>query len=200
MIVIAEAPQLLTEFLSRLTGFVIPGPGRSLVGLSNLRRQQRPSENEPADRREPADDSENDRKDGKRSWKQADGNHEGDRLESLRDAGQIVNRFAALAGGYQAALLGQGGKGQKSAPVGNEAREQKCRRKRVGLRVPGGEAQRYGRIHKKVERDIKESAAIGRPRCPRNGAIEPIGEAICDQQDQCEVKPSRRDGERRRKS
>src|SRR5262249_48545641 len=101
---------------------------------------------------------------------------------------------------YQAALLGQGGKGLESAPVGNEACEQKCRGKCVGVRVPGGEAQRHGRIHEKVERDIEESAAIGRPRCPRNGAIEPIGEAICDQHGQGEVEPSGRDGERRRKS
>jgi len=102
----------------------------------DLRRQQLPPENETADRRDPAYCGGNYRKNGKRTWKQAEGNHEGDRLESLRDAGQIVNRFLALAGGYYATLLGDGGKGQKSAPVGNEAREQKCGRKRVGVRAP----------------------------------------------------------------
>jgi hypothetical protein len=65
----------------------------------DVRRQQLPTENETADRRDPAYCGENYRKNGKRTWKHAEGNHEGDRLESLRDAGQIVNRFLALAGG-----------------------------------------------------------------------------------------------------
>jgi hypothetical protein len=68
------------------------------------------------------------------------------------------------------------------------------------VRAPGGEAQRHSRINEKVERDIKESAAISRPRCTRNCTIEPIGDAICEQQGQCDVKLSGRDGERSRKS
>jgi hypothetical protein len=94
---------------------------------------------------------------------------------------KIVNRFPALAGGCYATLFGHGGKRQKSTPIGNEAREQKCGRQRVGVRTPGGEAQRHSRIDEKVERDIKESAAISRPRCTRNCTIEPIGDPVCDQ-------------------
>src|SRR5262249_39458780 len=119
--------------------------------------------NETAEGRDPAKCSENDRKNGKRGWKQAEGNHEGDRLESLRDAGQIVNRFLALAGGCYATLLGHDGKGQKGTPVGNEAREQKRFTKRVGVRAPGGEAHRPRCKNKKVGRDIEEGPrSVGR--------------------------------------
>src|SRR5262249_22103034 len=104
------------------------------------------------------------------------------------------------AGGCYATLLGHDGKGQKSTPVCNEAREQKCGRKRIGVRAPSGEAQRHSRINEKVERDIKESAAISRPRCTRDRTIEPIGDAVSDQKGHCNVKLSSRDGERSRKS
>jgi len=104
----------------------------------------------------------------------------------------------ALAGGSHAPLLGQDGKGEKSAPIGEEAREQKCGRKRVRVWTPDGEAQRHSRINEKVERDIEKSASIGMPRRTCNCAIEPISNPVCDQQGQCDVKPSSRDGERSR--
>src|SRR5262245_56136261 len=76
----------------------------------DLRRQQLPPENETADCRDPAYCRENYREYGKRAWKQAEGNHEGDRLEPLRNAGQIVNRFPALAGGCYPTLSRPGWK------------------------------------------------------------------------------------------
>src|SRR5712691_10771803 len=83
-------------------------------------------------------------------------------------------------------------KARKALPLATKLAS-RCGRKRVGVRAPGGEAQRHSRINEKVERDIKESAAVSRPRCTRNCAIEPIGDAVCDQQGQCDVKLSSRE-------
>jgi hypothetical protein len=91
-------------------------------------------------------------------------------------------------------------KGQKSAAVGDEAREQKCGGKRVPLWTPNGEAQRHCRVNQKVERDIKKSAPIRVPRRTCNCAIEPVSSPVRDQQSQCEVKLSSRGGERSRES
>jgi hypothetical protein len=71
------------------------------------------------------------------------------RLESLRDASQIIDRFLALPRGYHATPLGHDRKSQKSAPIGDEAREQKRGWKRVGMWAPDGETQRHSRINKK---------------------------------------------------
>jgi hypothetical protein len=110
------------------------------------------------------------------------------RLESLRDASQIIDRFLALPRGYHATPLGHDRKSQKSAPIGDEAREQKRGGKRVGMWAPDGETQRHSRINKKVQYDIKESALIRAPRCACNGTVETIGDPACDQQGQCDVK------------
>jgi hypothetical protein len=76
----AAKKRLSLSELEILHGRRTTRPGAGFAGNAyslDLRRQQLPPENETADRRDPAYSGENYRKNGKRTWKQAEGNHEG---------------------------------------------------------------------------------------------------------------------------
>src|SRR5262249_39336526 len=111
---------------------------------------------------------------------------------------QIVDGLLPLPRGLKAALLGHDGEGEKSTPVGDETREQEGRRQCVDLWVPHCECQRHGGVNEKIECDIEKSTAISALRSPRNGAVQTISDPACDEQCQCDVKSSKRGGERRR--
>ena len=124
--------------------------------------------------------------------------YEDDRLVSLSRSRPDSKSICGLGGWFSCPSSRPRWKRRESAPIGDEAREQKCGRKRVRVWAPDGEAQRHSRINEKVDRDIEKSASIGVPRRTCNCAIEPISNPVRDQQGQCNVKPSSRGGERSR--
>src|ERR1700704_4443208 len=140
--------------------------------------QEFPSKNETAGCRKPAKCSENCREHRKLCWKQTEGSHEGDRLKAPRYACQIVDGLLPLACGHEAPPLGHDGEGEKSATVDDEAREQKRRRERVGMRTPRCKSQRHGSVNEEVERDIEEGTEIRALRCSRNSTVEAVGDAV----------------------